>query len=127
MANNQNRVSDLSVLNNSSIAVNPDSEDAVYLNGRWIKGYFDILNAKSLAKFPFGSGLAEDSEDGGEGGNDPSDRPQPSDIQSITKTPYISGGKTRIRVVIKVRNNSGEALVGFDARRSVPTSQGGTS
>ncbi len=126
MSKDPKRVSDLSVLNNSSIATGPDSEDAIFLNGRWIKGYFDSINRKAFNASPFGGGL--DEGEGGDGDpEDPSDRPQPADIQSITKTTYYTGGKARVKVVIKIRNNSGEALEGFDARRSVPASQGGTS
>lgn len=67
---------------------------------------------------------------GGGGGGDEArvaDRPELSDIESITQTIYYDSKKKKkfVKLTIKIRNNSGKTLLGMDARVTVPAAAGG--
>lgn len=68
--------------------------------------------------------------DGGGLGRDDSkfnERPEISDIESITHSTYYDTKqkKTMSKVVIRMRNSSGKQLLGIDARITIPVSSGG--
>lgn len=73
-------------------------------------------------------GLQEGTGDGGDDGKR-SDRPELSDIESVTKTIYydVKQKKKMAKLVIRIRNNSGKNLLGIDARTTIPASAGGQS
>ena len=66
--------------------------------------------------------------DNGDGDGDLfGDRPELSDIESVTKSVYFDAdqNKTMAKVVIRIRNSSGKKLLGIDARTTIPSSSGG--
>ena len=73
------------------------------------------------------SGLQTGTGGGDNGGYVEYDRPQLMDIESVTKTIYYdTESKTnKAKIVLKIRNSSGQALLGIDARKTIPTSSGG--
>ena len=119
MANNSNRISDLNLTYGAPLVLGDTSEDTYAIDSKWIKSSTPKKNLNGAFKQdPFDSGNPGGGEDFA-----PKDRPQPDDIQSITKTLYTEAGKTRVKIVIKIKNNSGEILsdTGFDAIRSQGT------
>jgi len=68
---------------------------------------------------------------GGDPGDDSkeNDRPELSDIASITQTIYYDSKQKKklVKVVIKMRNNSGKNLLGIDARLTKPVAVGGNN
>ena len=73
------------------------------------------------------AGLQVGEDIGGPGNPGANDRPQLSDIMSVTKTTYYDQQqkKTFAKVVIRMRNSSGKNILGIDARTTVPQSLGG--
>lgn len=57
------------------------------------------------------------------------DRPELSDIASITQTVYYDTKQKKklVKVVIKMRNSSGKKLLGIDARLTKPVATGGNN
>ena len=116
MVNDPNRVSDLSVTQGAPLVLTDTSDDAYDIDPRWIRSSTPKKNLTGS----FGYGAIDIGDIGDPGEPALKDRPQPDDIASITKTLYTLAGKTRVKVVIKIKNNSGEILsdTGFDAIRS---------
>jgi hypothetical protein len=119
MVNDPSRVNDLSITYGAPLVLGDTSDDSFDIDPRFIRSSTPKKNLNGAFPFsPFDSGEVDDP-------GEPvlKDRPQPDDIASITKTTYIDAGKTRVKVVIKIKNNSGEALssTGFDAIRSQGT------
>ena len=119
MVNDPNRISELNLTSGAPLVLGDTSDDAYDIDPKWIRSSTPRKNLNGAFPYsPFDSGDIGDP-------GDPviKDRPQPDDIASITKTLYTLAGKTRVKVVIKIKNNSGEALsdTGFDAIRSQGT------
>lgn len=57
------------------------------------------------------------------------DRPELSDIASITQTVYYDTKQKKkfVKVVIRMRNSSGKKLLGVDARLTKPIATGGNN
>lgn len=53
--------------------------------------------------------------------------PQLGDIQSLDPEEYFENGVKKAKVVIRVKNSSGQKLKGIDARLEIPASSGGTA
>lgn len=72
------------------------------------------------------AGLQTGSGNNGDDSN-PNDRPQLSDIESVTQTIYYDAKQKKkfAKVVIRIRNNSGQNLLGMDARITIPAASGG--
>lgn len=66
---------------------------------------------------------------GGGGGDDSkfNERPELSDIESITQTIYYDTKQKKkfVAMTIRIRNSSGKQLLGIDARKTIPVSSGG--
>ena len=71
----------------------------------------------------------QDGSGGGLGDDDSkfNDRPELSDIESVTQTIYYDTKQKKkfTKVTIRVRNSSGKKLLGIDARTTIPVSSGG--
>jgi hypothetical protein len=119
MVNDPNRVSDLSITYGAPLVLGDTSEDAYDIDPKFIRSSTPKKNLNGAFSYnPYDIGNVGDP-------GDPvlKDRPQPDDIASITKTLYTLAGKTRVKIVIKIKNNSGDILsdTGFDAIRSQGT------
>lgn len=57
------------------------------------------------------------------------ERPELSDIASITQTIYYDAKQKKkfVKVVIRMRNSSGKKILGIDARLTKPVSAGGNN
>lgn len=55
------------------------------------------------------------------------ERPELSDIESVTQTVYYDSKKKKkfVKVVVRIRNSSGKTLLGIDARKTIPVVAGG--
>lgn len=74
------------------------------------------------------SGLQTGTEDGlGVDDSKFNERPELSDIESITQTIYYDTKQKKkfVAMTIRIRNSSGKQLLGIDARKTIPVSSGG--
>jgi hypothetical protein len=110
------RISNLDITQNSEPVISPGTSDAYYMNQKYIR----------YTPLPLG-GAVEGLIEGTGGPGEPNKIPQLSDIESVTKSVYVDTktNKTKAKLVIRIRNSSGQVLSGMDARIAVPTGSGG--
>lgn len=114
------RISNLEITENAPPTISMDGWEAYFMDPRVVR------NPSSLRSSLFQN--IDSGEGGNDGGGSPTNRiPQLSDIENVIKEEYVDPATktTKVKVIIKIRNSSGEDLLGVDARISIPQSQGG--
>lgn len=66
-------------------------------------------------------------EDGLDDDSKFNERPELSDIESVTQTIYYDSKQKKkfTKLTVRIRNSSGKKLLGIDARTTIPISSGG--
>lgn len=120
MATNKERISNLEITENAPPTINPDGWEAYFMDPRVVRNP-SALRSSAFQNFDSGEGGL------GGGGSTTNAIPQLADIESVIKEEYIdpATNTTKVRAIIKIRNSSGEDLLGVDARIALSQSQGG--
>lgn len=122
------RISENAVTGVAPITLNKNSKDIAFLDPRKFRqidaSIISSSNSSNLLDSDFSYIDTDESETESEANN----VPQLEDIEVIENTTYIDDkGITRGKIVLKVRNSSGQNLLGVDARKAVLASAGGQS
>jgi hypothetical protein len=122
------RISENSITSEAPITLYTSSKDVAFLDPRKYRAIEGKIISNSLGSNLLDSlGIYINTDVPGEEfkGNDV---PQLEDIEILENTTYKDDkGVTRGRIVLRVRNSSGQNLLGVDARKAVLASAGGQS
>ena len=115
MASNP-RISNLDLTQNAEPVIELGTAESYYMNPKYVR-YTPRVR----------SGVLDGLVDGPDGPGTPNKIPQLSDIESVTKSVYLDTktNETKAKLVIRIRNSSGEVLSGIDARIAIPAGSGG--
>lgn len=114
------RISNLEITENAPPTISIDGWEAYFMDPRVVRNPSNV-RPSAFQNIDSGEG------GGGGGGSTTNKIPQLADIESVVKEEYVDPATktTKVKVIIKIRNSSGEDLLGVDARIAIPQSQGG--
>ena len=122
------RISENAVTGIAPITLNKNSKDIAFLDPRKFRQIDASIISSSNSSNLLDSDFSYINTDAPGTESEGNNVPQLEDIEVIENTTYIDDkGITRGKIVLKVRNSSGQNLLGVDARKAVLASAGGQS
>jgi hypothetical protein len=105
-----NKQSDLNITHNAIPVVLAGSPEAFNMDARYVNVVDAIRGSQAGDLFDFTGG--------NNGGGEIHDKPELSDIEFVSKSTYFDPktNTTKARLIFKIRNSSGQNLLGIDAR-----------
>jgi hypothetical protein len=122
------RISENAVTGIAPITLNKTSKDVAFLDPRRYRQVDASIVSSSSSSNLLDSDFSYIDTDGFLSEAETNNVPQLEDIEVVENTTYVDDkGITRGKIVLKVRNSSGQKLLGVDARKAVLASAGGQS
>jgi len=122
------RISESAVTGVAPITLNKTSKDVAFLDPRKFRQIDASIVSLSGSSNLLDSEFSYIDTDAPGSESEANNVPQLEDIEVIENTTYVDDkGVTRGKIVLKVRNSSGQKLLGVDARKAVLASAGGQS
>jgi len=122
------RISESAVTGVAPITLNKTSKDVAFLDPRKFRQIDASIVSLSGSSNLLDSEFSYIDTDAPGSESEANNVPQLEDIEVVENTTYIDDkGITRGKIVLKVRNSSGQKLLGVDARKAVLASAGGQS